>query len=118
MESILKTYGDRLTVESVTQTLNDIKDRYREAGMTVENVTVILLSLMNEMNRFKRLTGSQKKTLVILILTHFVTELTTEENQAAMKEFIKLTVPTLIDNFIDISKGLELKNLKKKFFCC
>ena len=86
--------------------------------MTVENVTVILLSLMNEMNKFKRLTGSQKKTLVTLILINFVGELATEDNQAALKEFIRLTVPTLIDNFVDISKGLELKNLKNRLFCC
>ena len=118
MENLLKTYGDRLTVDSVIQTINDIKERYREAGMTVENITIIVLSLMNEMNKFKKLTGSQKKTLVTLILTHFVTELAKEEHQPALREFIKLTLPTLIDNFVDISKGLELKKLKNTFFCC
>lgn len=86
--------------------------------MTPENISVILLSLMNEVNRFKKLTGSQKKTLVTVLLTHFVTELATEENQPALREMIRLTVPTLIDNFVDISKGIELRNIKNKLFCC
>ena len=118
MEKLLKSYGDKLTVESVIQSLNDIKERYREIGLSAENITVILLTLMTEVNKFKKLTGSQKKTLVTMILSHFVTELATEENQPALREIIRLTVPTVIDNFVDISKGLELRNLKNKFFCC
>jgi hypothetical protein len=86
--------------------------------MTAENISIILMQLMSEVNKFKKLTGSQKKTLVTVLLTHFVTEIATEENQPALREIIRLTVPTLIDNFIDISKGLELKNLKNKLFCC
>lgn len=85
--------------------------------MNTENISIILLSLMNEVNKFRKLTGSQKKTLVTMLLNHFVTELATEENQPALREIIRVTIPTLIDNFVDISKGIELKNLKKKFFC-
>ena len=118
MENLLKTYGDKLTVESTIQSINEIKERFRGQGMTPENISVILLSLMTEVNKFRKLTGSQKKTLVTVLLTHFVTELATEENQPALREIIRMTVPTLIDNFVDISKGLELKNLKKKLFCC
>ena len=118
MENLLKTYGDRLTVETAVQKINDIKERFRGTGMNPENISVILLSLMNEVNQFNKLTGSQKKNLVTALLTHFVTEITTEENQPALREIIRVTVPTLIDNFVDISKGLELKNLKKKLFCC
>lgn len=118
MEKLLKSYGDKLTVESAVQTLNDIKERYRDVGMTAENISIILMQLMSEANKFKKLTGSQKKTLVTVLLTHFMTEIATEENQPALREIIRLTVPTLIDNFIDISKGLELKKLKNKFFCC
>ena len=118
MEKLLKSYGDKLTVESAVQRLNDIKERYSEIGMTAENISVILLCLMNEANKFKKLTGSQKKTLVTLLLNHFVTEMATEENQPALQEIIRMTIPTLIDNFVDIRKGLELKNLKNTFFCC
>ena len=72
---------------------------------------------MNEVNKFKKLTGSQKKTLVTVLLTHFVTELASEENQPALREMIRMTIPALIDSFVDISKGLELKNLKNRFTC-
>ena len=118
MEKILKSYGDNLTVENVLQTLNDIKDRYREVGVNPENMSMILLSLMTEVNKFIKLTGNQKKTLVTLLLTHFITELTPEEKQPAMRELLSLTVPTLIDNFVSVSKGLELKKLKNTIFCC
>ena len=117
MENLLKTYGDRLTVETSIQQLNDIKERFRGTGINPENISIILLSLMNEVNKFKKLTGSQKKTLVIVLLTHFVTELASEENQPALREMIRMTIPALIDSFVDISKGLELKNLKNRFTC-
>jgi hypothetical protein len=118
MEKILKSYGDKLTVESIIQTLNDIKERYREVGVTVENISVILLILMTEVNKFKKLPGNQKKTLVMLILSHFISELTQEDKQPVVRELLSLTVPALIDNFVSVSKGLELRKLKKKFFCC
>tara|TARA_B110000977_G_C11083292_1_gene493659 strand:+ start:3536 stop:3922 length:387 start_codon:yes stop_codon:yes gene_type:complete len=117
MENLLKTYGDRLTVETSIQQLNDIKERFRGTGINPENISIILLSLMNEVNKFKKLTGSQKKTLVTVLLTHFVTELASEENQPALREMIRMTIPALIDSFVDISKGLELKNLKNRFTC-
>ena len=118
MESILKSYGDKLTVESVLQTLNDIKERYREVGVTPENISVIVLTLMNEVNKFAKLAGSQKKTLVTLLLTHFISELTPEEKQPVVRDLLQLTVPALIDSFVSVSKGVELKKLKKTFSCC
>ena len=117
MEQILKAYGDRLTIESATQKINDIKERF-SGGVTAENVSVVLILLMNEVGKYKKLTGSQKKTLVTKILTQLVLDMTSEKEQPALREIIQLTVPQLIDNFIDISKGLELRDLKKKLFCC
>tara|TARA_R110002072_G_scaffold144137_1_gene290214 strand:+ start:57 stop:461 length:405 start_codon:yes stop_codon:yes gene_type:complete len=108
MDKILKSYADKITVETVLQNLNAIKERFSESGVTAENVSIVLLALMSEVNNFKKLTGSQKKTLVTVILNHFISELTSEDNQPALREILKLTVPTLIDNFIDISKGIEL----------
>ena len=107
-----------MTVESLVQTLNDIKERYRDVGVTPENISVILLTLMNEVNKFMKITGSQKKTLVTLLLTHFISELTPEEQQPAVRELLRLTVPTMIDSFVSVSKGLELKKLKNTLFCC
>ena len=116
MDKLLKSYADKITVETVLQNLNAVKERFSESGVTAENVSIVLLALMTEVNKFKKLTGSQKKTLVTVLLNHFISELTSEESQPALREILRLTVPTLIDNFIDISKGIELRK-SCSFFC-
>lgn len=119
MEKILKVYGDRLTVESAVEKFNSLRDRFEGTGVTPENISVVLLALMMEVNNFKMLTGSEKKTLVTKLLTHIVTEIGTTDEQPALRQIIEMTVPTLIDNFVEVSKGAWVfRNIKNKFFCC
>lgn len=105
-------------MESVLSTLEGIKARFTGEGVTSENITILLLTLMTEANKMKRLTGSEKKTLVTSLLTHITLELCKEEDKEKLREMIQFTIPTLIDNFIEIGKGITFKNIKNKFFCC
>lgn len=118
MESVLKTFNNKINVEHYVSRFEEIKERFKDTGVNAENISIVLLSIMMEARTMKKLSGSEKKMLVTKLITHIALELCTTENQPALKEIIQFTVPTLIDNFVEISKSVNFKKIKMWFSCC
>jgi len=92
----------------------EIRSKYVKTGVTVENITLLILKLMNEANKLKNMTGSDKKKLVIDILRVTIEEAVSDD---ILEMVLKEMVPVLIDKFIDISKGVDLKKFKSWCVC-
>jgi UDP-galactopyranose mutase len=106
-------------VESYLKKFEDIKERFQDTGVNAENISIILLAIMMEANTMTKLTGHEKKSLVTKLITHIALDLCTNDEQPTLRQLIQTMVPTLIDNFIEVGKGVvNLKKIKVTFPCC
>ncbi len=119
MESVLKNYNHKINVESYISKFNDIKERFKDTGVNAENISVVLLAIMMEANTMTKLTGPEKKNIATKLITYIALELCTTEDTPTLKQLLQTMIPTLIDNFIEVGKGVvNLKKIKVTFPCC
>ena len=83
----------------------------------------VLPKLMQHVENYKNLSGSQKKDLVISILKHIIDITDGPGNDAIWDPILKQLVPTLIDTLITVNDGkLKLRKkhswLRKLLLCC
>lgn len=94
-------------------------------GVTPRNITGIVLSLMQNIQRVSNMKGSDKKEAVIYVVKKYIAvELEDEDLKRDLTVFADLTLPPLIDEFIALNNRETrikvkncLKNLLKKCGC-
>lgn len=89
--------------------------------ITPTNIVLIASELIQIVEKYKTLTGSQKKMLVINTIKKCVNEQnTTPEEKLALNIIIDNTLPHIIDGFINAINGLLnfSKKAKKSKLCC
>lgn len=93
---------------------NEIKDVIKNGELTRSNVVFILLTLMKSVEKFKNITGIQKKAIVLDVLNTFIDENISDLTEASeLKLLVQLTIPSLIDTLVSIdTKEIKIK-LKK-----
>lgn len=83
--------------------------------LTSANITLIVFSLMQSMERCKTVSGLEKKAIVINALNKFIQAHVNDETESQQLQMIvTLTVPTLIDTLVSVDSGelkLRMKNL-------
>ncbi len=88
------------------------------AGVDHNNLMEVIISCIKHLASIKKnLTGQQKKKLII-DSTLLVID---ETDSGALEQFeslIKIMIPTVIDNLIDVEKGKIKLNKKVKHLCC
>jgi len=97
-----------------------------EEGLSLSNITGIVIPLMQFTQTIGGMTGSEKKKLVIDVLKARVSE-TVEDGELAdgLNMFIDFSLPSVIDSFVALNNGetkIKIKNclssLLKKCFGC
>ena len=97
----------------------------RTDKITPTNFIIITTQLIQLVEKYKNLTGYQKKMVVISVIKKLVnSQFNTEDDKKAINLIINFTLPSIIDNLINAING----NLKfdkensitffKKYFCC
>ena len=93
--------------------------------LNASNIIIIATELMQIVEKYKTLTGIQKKTLVINVVKKLVnTQFNTPEDKRAMELIIDFTLPIVIDNLISAINGNlkfdkeKVKSFFRKLFCC
>ena len=94
-------------------------------GVTPRNITGIVLSLMQNIQRVSNMKGSDKKEAVVYVVKKYIeVELEDADLKRDLKVFADLTLPPLIDEFIALNNRETrikvkncLKNLLKKCGC-
>jgi hypothetical protein len=102
-----------------------IKSILGNEKITATNIVIIATSLMNVVEQYKDLTGSQKKMLIIDTIKRVINENTNDvEERMALMVIVDFTLPPLIDTLISAINGnikFEKKKIVstlKKIFCC
>lgn len=87
------------------------------------NAVVILLSLMQVVEKYEDINGEQKKAIIIDALNHLIDDQINNYQEAMeMKLLVKITLPSVIDTFVSIDKKEIQIKIKKNCFkflsCC
>jgi len=132
--NVIKTYVVT-DVDKIDNTsnilLNNLDELYKyiksihENKITTLNIILITSELIQIVEKYKNLTGGQKKMLVINVIKKIINEqVSSEEEKIALNLIINNVVPQAIDGFVDAINGVVkfTKNIKpnffKKLFCC
>ena len=93
--------------------------------VTPTNIVLIATELIQLVEKYKQLTGIQKRTLVINVIKKLVnSQIDTEEDKKAMNLIIDLTLPSVLDNLVNAINGNlkfdreKAKSFFRKYFCC
>lgn len=92
--------------------------------MNIENVMKILPQLIKHVQKYKQLTGQQKKNMIISMLKHIVDVTDGPGNDELWDPIIKRLIPSIIDTLVEIDKGKLRLNTKPckwglgLFSCC
>jgi len=120
IETILSGYSDKLDIQKSKEIFQGVFDRYKHKGISLGNITLVLIALISEASKFDKLTGSDKKDLVTEVLEYLVLELPCEDAEE-LRPILRSMIPVLINNIVDMSKGnikIDLHKTSKQLLCC
>lgn len=88
------------------------------SGVDHNNLMEVLISCIKHLASMKKtLTGQQKKKLIIDSILLVIDE-TDSGSMEKYEPLIKIMIPTVIDNLIDVEKGKIKLNKQIKHLCC
>ena len=115
---------ENVLIDCVEYLYNHLKSIHSEK-ITPANVVLLAMETIQLVEKYKELTGHQKKTMVISVVKKLVnTQFDTEEDKRAMNLIIDLTLPTVVDNLVNAINGNikfdkeKAKSFFKKYLCC
>lgn len=87
--------------------------------LNASNLTVILVNLMQIVETYPKLTGSQKKEVILASINMLIDDQNDNvEDAETLKVLIKMTLPNLIDTLVSIdTKQLSIKLKKISSYC-
>ena len=89
-------------------------------GVTPRNITGIVLSLMQNIQRVSNMRGAEKKDAVIYVVKKYIeSEVEDLDLKRDLNVFTNLTLPPLIDEFIALNNRetrIKVKNCLKNLF--
>jgi hypothetical protein len=104
-------------IETLVQiVIESFKDKHIDENNIIDFVVKAMMLVETQ----KKLSGQDKKNVVVKILFRLV-ELTTLDNnrKTSIKFLIETLAPNMIDTIVSASKGvLDLNKSKNKFCCC
>lgn len=86
--------------------------------LTKENITIIVINLMQFVEKYPDLTGDQKKQLVIHVIKKFIKDTTSKEEEEVLLTFVDIFLPSVIDTLVSVDKKKIVIKLKKTFSSC
>ena len=90
--------------------------------VTTINIVMIATNLMQIVEKYPKISGIQKKSLVIQVLKKFVIDQSDGDTENALLLFIDTFLPSVIDTIISVDVKEIVINIKKGvksfFICC
>lgn len=112
MEALLERFSGRIDAKMLITTVEEIKRDYLADGLTEQDLPGILSKLIPIASKFKKLSGPEKKKLVIGVLNHLIEQIDAGEEDSALEKSLKTMVPPMIDALANMIK------LKSKLCPC
>ena len=107
-------------VKKVSNNAQDLKEYLRDRypnGVKHENLVECTTVCVKHLSTRREMTGQQKKNLIIEAILLLLDE-TDSGYYEKFEPIVKLMIPTVIDNMIDIEKGKIKLNKKVRRLCC
>ena len=121
---IVELNPENVLIDGVEHLYTHIKAIHSER-VTAVNVVLIATELMMVVEKYKNLTGKQKKMLVVNVIKKLVnSQVDTLEERNALNIIIDFTLPIVIDNLVSAVNGQFTFNKEKtvtffkKYICC
>ena len=96
-------------------------ETYLEGGKpSFDNVMGLLLNLMQVVEKYPKLSGADRKTLILYVLEKYMAEKMGDDKDM-FTDLIKSVLPTAVDLFVSLDKNkikIEAKKCWKKWSCC
>lgn len=100
MDSIVLTYKSKSPeTEKLIARANQLVTKYKRAGINKENICGLVSTLMMEVQKVKKLTGSEKKDLVMELIYTVIEQIDDGEEDSEFETILKSMVPPMIDSF-------------------
>lgn len=109
--------------EKIEKIIKEFQEKFKQK-VTVQSVTDAVITLMNIMGKFSKVSGQDKKFIVTKVLIHIVKESNKgEESDTILENILINIIPILIDRLISVEKGKIILNKKaslqiKRCFPC
>jgi len=98
MEAIIQQFViSSAEQKCLVQAVNDIDRRYLRDGLTKEDIPGILGILIAQAQKLKKMSGPDKKKLVIDILNHLISKIDAGDEDTEFELLLKRMVPPTID---------------------
>jgi hypothetical protein len=100
----------------ITQNLyKELKDIIGKSEISRSNIVIILISLMQIIERYDKISGIQKKAIIISTLYDFIDDnIEDNEDKVQLKLLVQMTIPSVIDSIISFDKSEVAINIHKK----
>jgi hypothetical protein len=108
MEVLLQKFNGKIDAQSLMKTIEELKVEYIDDGLTKEDIPPILVRLVMESQKFKKLPGPQKKKLVIGVLNHLIEQIDDGEKDSEFEVVLKALVPPMVDSFAMMLKAKKM----------
>lgn len=115
---------ENVLIDGVESLYKHVKSIHNEK-ITALNIVYIATELMQLVQKYKDLTGAQKKLMVINVIKKLVnSQVDCPEDKMALLVIVDLTLPVVIDNLIRAMKGNfkfdkdKTVSFFRKYFCC
>ena len=100
----------------------ELKKVVGDGKLTTTNVITILISLMQTVDGYVDLKGAQKKAVVLEAILHLIEEEVQDATEKAQfKQLVLLTLPSVVDNFVQLDKKklkIKTKRVINSFLNC
>jgi hypothetical protein len=89
-------------------------------GLSAENLLFLVTNLMQTAGKYKKMSGSDKKQIVVILINEAIkTQIDDEILEDFLQHMVTTIVPNAIDLLIDVSKKkYKFKQISKEFSKC
>jgi hypothetical protein len=107
--------------KNIVENLKAFLDELTKAdGLTPQNIIYNITLLMQQVGKYKNLSGIDKKNVVLYVIDDFVNSSEVLSSDPTLKLAIKSMAPSVIDTLINAAKGKYKFKVKIRawFGCC
>lgn len=99
-KTILESYATKSKESAaIIQRIERLVNKYGKTGVNKENLCGIVSTLMMEVQSIKKITGPEKKDLVIDLIYSVIEQIDAGEQDSELETVLKTMVPPMIDSF-------------------
>lgn len=115
MNSLLLEHSKNIDTKQVMELYKELQEQYCKEGITKENLCSVVMRVLTEVNKYKKLSEDERKEIIISILNKLIRNIDEGANDSDIEVLLMSLVPNLVDSvFFAINSSNKLKQL----FCC